>query len=217
MIQIQIRLTGQDDIPLSPATSQDTPKSTMNKLTENEYPEKWTQAGYWHRKVSVHFDYAEAGWVSFSLTSEGSSSWTTVDMSACMGSPFHDMLDWLDTVADGKLPAVFYVDEEGHMKKFIAKKCEQNELQDAIEFRVLDAEYGKEENGETCFLLITERKQLLGQWTRKLEDWLLHDYEPSEWDTYGAGEETRRKIQEHPEGLLRMLDIQSLKEKINRL
>jgi hypothetical protein len=187
----------------------------MEKLKENEYPEEWAQGHCWHGKVSVHFDYASAGWVTFSLTALGEGEWVTVDMSF-FDSPFHYMFEWLNAVADGKLPAVFYVDEEGQLKKFIARRYEQNENQDTIEFRILDVDY-EEKNAETCFLLIAERKQLLEQWTRKLEDWLLHDYDPEQWDRYGADTETLKQIQEHPEGLLRMLDIKSLKEKINLL
>ena len=183
----------------------------MKPLGPLEYPKNWESTCLWDGKISVHFGYPAHGWVRLSLLATAFGGSVVIDLSEVF-DPFWEMVGWLKTIADDNLPASFKVDEEGNYKEFIVSRYAGHYAQCSdIEFRV-SGDFWNEQNGEVeqrCYFLTrATRKQLLGEFTRRLESWLANDYEPDCWLGADPNDLSRD---------LRNLDLAGLKLKIQNI
>jgi hypothetical protein len=189
--------------------------SQKTKMKANEYPENWeSEPIHWRDRISVHFGYAQAGWITLSILPAGRGDGATADLSYVY-SPFTDMLGWLEKIAEGEVPLSFDIDQEGSIKRFIVRPYHGNSCKDDIEFRIVWFSYDEsEENGETCFLTRLTRRELLNEFVYRFEEWRKNDYDPDEWDFYGM--DTDEKEDASNKGLKNIV-LQNLKEKIRNI
>lgn len=185
----------------------------MKILGTCEYPEDWETSFLGIGKISIHFGYASSGWILLSVIA-GCNQSLTLHLSYVY-DPFSEMVDWLNMLADGDLPAILDIDEEGIQKRLIVRSYEGRYSESAdVEFRIAGDYWdddAKEYKKGTHLLVRTKRLQLLSEFTRRLDQWLNEDYEPKEWDRYGLDEGA------HPDIDLRKLDIKGLKSKVKKL
>jgi hypothetical protein len=131
----------------------------------------------------VHFGYAQYGWVALSLL--GGGVWTKAVVSLShVYDPFDDLLAWLHSVADGALPAVLTINEEGSRQRLEVRSYTGRYAADSdIEFRVTELDGGGLDlPGTPCRMLLrTTRAQLLQEFTHRLAAWLQHDYVADDW------------------------------------
>lgn len=155
----------------------------MRQSNADGYPEDWESCGLWDRPLSVHLGYAQYGWVALSLL--GGGVWTKAIVSlSYVYDPFDNLLAWLYCVADGALPAVLTINEEGSRQRLEVRRYTGRYAPDSdIEFRVTELDWDGRELPGTSFrmLLRTTRVQLLDEFTRRLSAWLQHDYVTDDW------------------------------------
>ena len=101
-----------------------------------------------------------------------------------MYDPFDNLLAWLYCVADGALPAVLTINEEGSRQRLEVRRYTGRYAPDSdVEFRVTELDWdGLELPGEPYRMLLrTTRVQLLDEFTRRLSAWLQLDYVADDW------------------------------------
>ena len=155
----------------------------MQQSNAEAYPDDWEASCLWDRPLSVHFGYAQYGWVSLSLLGGGRRG-TAVVRCSDVFDPFDNLLAWLHSVADDVLPAVLTIDEEGACQRLEVRRYTGRYASDSdIEFRVTELDWDGLELPGTSFrmLLRTTRVQLLDEFTRRLSAWLQLDYVADDW------------------------------------
>ncbi len=184
----------------------------MKNFAADGYPENWEKNAFWISKLSVHFGYAEAGWIPLSLVATFYDGSLTINMSEVY-DPLWRMIDWLKAIADNQLPASLEIDEEGSRKELIVQRYEGRYAEFAdVEFRVIGDHHDEitDEVQEGCFFLcLTTLSHFVREFCRRLEYWLEHDYAPEGWHKVW-----REDDPENPFTDLHNLDIAGLKEKI---
>ena len=155
----------------------------MRQSNADGYPDDWESCGLWDRPLSVHLGYAQYGWVALSLL--GGGVWTKAIVSLSnVYDPFDNLLAWLYSVADGALPAVLVINEEGSRQRLEVRRYTGRYAPDSdVEFRVTELDWdGLELPGEPYRMLLrTTRVQLLDEFTRRLSAWLQLDYVADDW------------------------------------
>ena len=155
----------------------------MRQSNAEGYPEDWESCGLWDRPLSVHLGYAQYGWVALSLLGAGVWAKAVVRLSNVY-DPFDNLLAWLHSVADGALPAVLTINEEGSRQRLEVRSYTGRYAADSdIEFRVTELDGGGLDlPGTPCRMLLrTTRAQLLQEFTHRLAAWLQHDYVADDW------------------------------------
>ena len=155
----------------------------MRQSNAEGYPDDWNTSGMWDGPLSVHFGYAQYGWVGLSLLGGGAGGTVVVRLSHVF-DPFDELLVWLHSVADDALPAVLTINEEGSRQRLEVRRYTGRYAADSdIEFRVTELDWdGLELPGEPYRMLLrTTRVQLLDEFTRRLAAWLQHDYVADDW------------------------------------
>ncbi len=185
--------------------------SKMKMMGPREYPKDWSSSCLWDGKISVHLGYPSHGWVLLSLLTTAYNGSLVIHLSEVF-DPFWEMVDWLKAIAEGNLPASFTIDEEGRCKEFIASSLAVESAQGSdIEFRV-NGDFWNQEKEQLeercCFLTKATRKQLLDEFSSRLESWLSRDYDQAGW------------LGGDPDILcwdLRKLDLEGLKQSIQNM
>lgn len=162
--------------------------------------------------MSVQFGYPADGWVLLSLLTTAYNGSLTIHLSDTY-DPFWDLIDWLKAIAGHELPASFKIDEEGNYKELIVRSYQGKYSEYAdIEFRI-NGDYWDEEAKEIregCYFLSRAmRSQLLHEFTRRLDQWLMEDYDSNGWNR-----SWREDDPENPFTDLKNLDIAGLKAKM---
>ena len=155
----------------------------MRHSNAEGYPDDWESCCLWDRPLSVHLGYAQYGWVALSLLGAGVWAKAVVRLSNVY-DPFDNLLAWLHSVADGALPAVLTINEEGNSQRLEVRRYTGRYAPDSdIEFRVTALDWdGLELPSEPYQMLLrTTRVQLLDEFTRRLSAWLQHDYVADDW------------------------------------
>lgn len=102
--------------------------------------------------------------------------------------PFWDLVDWLDAIADDRLPASIKIDEEGVVTRLTVLPYRS----DWVEFRAdrppgwVEASSGgwvrePEHAAERLILCRVRKYQLLAEFHRRLKDFIERDYPPRTW------------------------------------
>lgn len=141
----------------------------------------------WEGDLSVCFSQASDGWVLMALLSTAYNQHHVAHCSNVF-DPFWDLVDWLDAIADDRLPASIKIDEEGVFTRLTVLPYRG----DWLEFRadrpsgwveVSPGEWGREpEHAAERLILCRVRKyQLLAEFHRRLRDFIERDYSPRAW------------------------------------
>jgi hypothetical protein len=162
-------------------------------------------------KIKVAFSYPSAGWVLMALLVTNYNQNLVVHCSDVF-EPFTDLVNWLHKLADGNLPANFEIDEEGIVKHFVVEQAESQE--DTVEFRVEGDRWDQQKQDYEFSHFIRcklRRSQILGEFTRRLQEWLAHEYDP-----FKFGNRNERDLEEDYGFDLRQdIDIEKLAAKVN--
>ena len=186
----------------------------MSPLNPSNYPGDWEETCEWDGKLSVHFGYPSYGWVLLSLLSTAYNEHLVIYLSDAF-DPFWDLIDWLNQIADGNLPATFTIDEEGQCKELIVKNYSGRfDKYSDIEFRI-NGDRWNEAKGTTenvCYFLSRlNRSQFLNEFTLRLDRWLREDYDPNGWQIG-----LREDEPQNPYADLRNLGIGDLLRKVKK-
>jgi hypothetical protein len=175
-------------------------------------PDDWESCCLWDGKVAVQFGYNEYGWVMLGVLATAFNQTVILRLSDAF-DPFPRLLEWLEKIADGLLPARWCIDEEGIKKELILTPYVGRYAQSSdAELRILEWAWDGEKRRmarQRLLLMRVKKSQILGEFYRRLEQWLEKDYDPEHWKM-GAREDFPGETWWD----LRNLDLDGLKRKI---
>lgn len=149
-------------------------ENSNNRYTDfvNRYP--YDTMG-WDGKITVCFSYAIAGWIQLWISGTSYLQHITLYTSHVF-NPYPALIEWLEAVAENRLPARLAIDEEGVGKTLIALPLDDGR----IDMQIQDALY--EEDGEILFRMRVDRRQLVAEFVRKFELFLKDYYDKNQWE-----------------------------------
>lgn len=129
----------------------------------------------WDGFITVCFSHASAGWIQLWISGTAFLQHMTIYMSH-VSDPFPEMIEWLEAVAENRLPASLAIDEEGVGKTLIALPLDDGR----IDLQIQDALY--EEEGEILFRMRVDRRQLVAEFVSKFELFVKDYYDKNQWE-----------------------------------
>lgn len=129
----------------------------------------------WDGLITVCFSHASVGWIQLWISGTAFLQHMTIYMSH-VSDPFLEMIQWLEAIAENRLPARLAIDEEGVGKTLVALPLDDGR----IDLQIQDALY--EEEGEILFRMRVDRRQLVAEFVRKFELFLQEYYDKNQWE-----------------------------------
>jgi Circularly permutated YpsA SLOG family len=139
----------------------------------------------WNAQVTVCFTPPDAGWSDLVLVSTAFGQHHVAYLSN-IGSPFHDLLDWLTDIANDQLPASVMIDEEGKYTRLSVLLYDDQWLEFRA-VRIYDYERScidvPDVEAERNIVCRVNKYKFIDQWRRRFTDFISHDFKVSEWES----------------------------------
>lgn len=146
--------------------------SSRYTIFVNQYP---YDTPCWDGLITVCFSHASAGWIQLWIGGTSFLQHVTI-YTTHVYDPYPEMIEWLQAVAENRLPARLAIDEEGVGKTLIALPLDDGridlQIQDTLE----------EEDGEILFRMRVDRRQLVQEFVSKFELFIQSYYQEEQWE-----------------------------------
>ena len=159
------------------------------------------EAPFWNDKIAIALGYPRDGWLKMVWMTPVYNQLVSFDCSDVF-QPFEDMVIWLEKIAANRLPATFYIDEEGEIKGITAARSHLEV--DAIEIAIT-ADFGAQQ----VFRCRTSRVDFIHEFIKRFEAWLDDDY-----DLFGFGYRGKENYEDGYGFDLRSIDLSALKKAV---
>ena len=170
----------------------------------------------WESFVTVCFTAPDSGWADLVLVSSARGQHHVAYLST-VGTPYHDLLDWLNDIVADKLPATVSIDEEGSCTRlrllpYSDQRLEFRALRPADMRRRPDGSWedAPEQEAERGIVCRVQKYEFLAEWRRRLKDFIWNDFRLEAWDA-GIWHDYLENLEPYPRWAdLRRLDFSLL-------
>jgi hypothetical protein len=129
----------------------------------------------WDAHITVCFTSPDSGWADLVLVSSAFGQ-HHVSYLSNIGSPFHDLLDWLIDIANDRLPASVLIDEEGKYTRLSVLSYNEQWLEfRAVRIYDYDRTYSDvpDAEAERSIVCRVNKYPFLNEWRRRFADYLI--------------------------------------------